>query len=159
MTELQSMGGGGQTTIDLARALVRSVEDLLRQPSTSRMSHSQKLVGDIRAYLQTHYQYQTTRDEVAKQFGISPNHLSRLFQTHGNTTFSGYLTQVRIERAKHLLRSHDLKLDDIAARCGYNDTPYFCHVFKKVTRCTPKEYRLRRLRSGGSRDSTSSTAS
>ena len=58
-------------------------------------------------------------------------------------TFSAYLTQVRIDRAKHLLSSYNFKLDDIAARCGYHDTPYFCHVFKRITKLTPIEYRLK----------------
>ena len=37
---------------------------------------------------------------------------------------------------------YNLKLDDITARCGYHDTPYFCHVFKKVSKSTPMEFRL-----------------
>jgi YesN/AraC family two-component response regulator len=84
---------------------------------------------------------------VAEHFNITPNHLSRLFQTHGRITFSGYLTSVRIDRAKHLLSNYNLKLDDIAARCGYHDTPYFCHVFKKVAKATPMEFRLNTRRS------------
>jgi AraC-like DNA-binding protein len=148
LTELQTMEGSAQTTTELIRALLCAVEDLLRQPPTQRVSHAHRLLEDIRGYIQGHHQYQITRDSVARQFGISPNHLSRLFQTHGGTTFSGYLTQTRIDRAKHLLRSYTLKLDDIAARCGYNDTPYFCHVFKRLTRCTPREYRLRTPGSG-----------
>jgi YesN/AraC family two-component response regulator len=63
-------------------------------------------------------------------------------------TFSNYLTHVRIDRAKHLLRNYNLKLDDIAARCGYHDTPYFWHVFKKMTKTTPMAYRLKNRRAG-----------
>ena len=58
-------------------------------------------------------------------------------------TFSNYLTHVRIDRAKHLLYNYDLKLDEIAARCGYYDAPYFCRVFKRLTKTTPAEYRMR----------------
>jgi AraC-like DNA-binding protein len=138
--------GSEAALTDLANALIHCVEDLLRSPITAPVSHAKKLLEEIRVFLQSHYQYEITRDSVAQQFAISPNHLSRLFQTQGRTTFSAYLTQVRIERAKHLLRNYNLKLDDIAARCGYNDTPYFCHVFKNLTRVTPKEYRLKALR-------------
>jgi YesN/AraC family two-component response regulator len=80
---------------------------------------------------------------VAAQFGITPNHLSRLFQTHGHMTFSNYLTHVRIDRAKHLLQNYNLKLDEIAALCGYYDAPHFCHVFKRLTKTTPAEYRVK----------------
>jgi len=149
MNELQSEEGPAETMTELTRALLRSVEELLKQPvSHPPISHARRLLEDIRVFLQSHYQYEITRDSVAQQFNISPNHLSRLFQTHGATTISGYLTQVRIDRAKHLLRSYNLKLDDIATRCGYNDTAYFCHVFKNLTKSTPKEYRLQTLRPG-----------
>jgi YesN/AraC family two-component response regulator len=57
--------------------------------------------------------------------------------------FSSYLTQVRIDRAKHLLGNYNLKLDEISARCGYHDTAYFCHVFKNLAHRTPMEYRLK----------------
>jgi AraC-like DNA-binding protein len=128
---------------DMARALVRCVEDLLRKPVSRPGSRAQALLEEIRVYLQSHYQYDISRDSVAAQFGVTPNHLSRLFQSHGRMTFTHYLTQVRIDRAKHLLRNYNLKLDDIAARCGYNDTPYFWHVFKRMTKTTPMSYRLK----------------
>jgi len=78
---------------------------------------------------------------------VTPNHLSRLFQTHGRMTFSHYLTSVRIDR-RSICSELQLKLDDIAARCGYHDTPYFWHVFKKMTKTTPMAYRLRTVRAG-----------
>ncbi len=124
-----------------AAALLWCVENLLRHPVAHAGGRAHSLLEEVRVFLQSHYQYEITRDSVAEHFNISPNHLSRLFQTHGRMTFSGYLTQVRIDRAKHLLTNYNLKLDDIAARCGYHDTPYFCHVFKKVAKATPMEFR------------------
>lgn len=44
---------------------------------------------------------------------------------------------------KHLLRSYNLKLNEIAARCGYPDAPCFCRVFKRLSRMTPVEYRAK----------------
>ena len=143
LVELHSSEGPQEAVAEVARALVRCVEGLIQQPVAQNVSKAQTLLEDIRVYLQSHYQYEITRDSVAQQFGISPNHLSRLFQTHGNMTLSSYLTHVRIDRAKHLLRNYNLKLDDVAARCGYHDTPYFCHVFKNLTKNTPMEYRLK----------------
>jgi YesN/AraC family two-component response regulator len=95
-------------------------------------------------YLQNHYQHDITRDSVAQQFSVTPNHLSRLFQTHGSMTFNNYLTHVRINRGKYLLCNYNLKLDDIAVRCGFRDTPYFCRIFKRLTKMTPAEYRTAR---------------
>lgn len=129
---------------DLARVLIQCVHALVRESSGEEITgRAQGLLERACVFLQGHYQYDITRESVARQFGVSPNHLSRLFQTHGSMTFSNYLTHVRMDRAKHLLCNYDLKLDDIAARCGYCDTPYFCRVFKRLTKSTPAEYRMR----------------
>ncbi len=143
LAEFSPGASHAESHAEITRAIIRCVEELVRQPVAPPASRTLALLEDIRVFLQSHYQYEITRDSVAHQFGISPNHLSRLFQTHGHMTFSSYLTHVRIDRAKHLLRNYTLKLDDVAARCGYHDTPYFCHVFKHQTKCTPIAYRLK----------------
>ena len=38
-----------------------------------------------------------------------------------------------------------MKLEEISARCGFRDSPYFCHVFKRITKAAPAEYRTRML--------------
>jgi AraC-like DNA-binding protein len=141
MLELQASNGPKEALAELSTALVRCVCELLRHP-VERMAHkAQGLLEAVCVYLQNHYQYDITRDSVAQEFKVTPNHLSRLFQTHGHMTFNNYLTHVRIDRSKYLLCNYDLKLDDVAARCGFHDTPYFCRVFKRVTKATPAEYR------------------
>ncbi len=143
MLELQAAGGAAEIFSELTRALLPCLLELFRQPEAATSGRAHSLLENICVYLQNHYQYDITRDSVARQFEVTPNHLSRLFQTHGHMTFSSYLTHVRIDRAKLLLRSCNLKLDEIAARSGYRDTPYFCHVFKRLTRSTPAEYRTK----------------
>lgn len=144
MVELQAAGGGTSVFPELARALVNYVGEMLKHPvATAYSGRTQALLESICVFLQNHYQYDITRESVAKQFSISPTHLSRLFQTHGNMTFSNYVTHVRVDRAKHLLRSYNFKLEEIAGRCGYHHAPYFCQMFKRVTKLTPAEYRAK----------------
>jgi AraC-like DNA-binding protein len=141
MIELQAVGEPQAAFVNLSQALIHCVQELLQHPASRGEGRAQGLLESVCAYLQNNYQYSITRESVAEQFNVTPNHLSRLFQSHGSTNFSKYLTQVRVDRAKHLLRNYDLKLDDIAVRCGYRDTPYFCRVFKGNTEATPAEYR------------------
>src|SRR6185369_3623896 len=124
-----------------SRALLTCVGADMVRPPVAALHPAKMLLEDVCAYLQGHYQYDISRDSVAHEFGISPNYLSRIFQVQRHMTFSGYLMHVRTDRAKHLLRRYDLKLDDVAARCGYRDTAYFCRVFKKLAKVTPAEYR------------------
>jgi AraC-like DNA-binding protein len=141
MVELYFTGGPPAAFVHLSQALLDTIRQLLTQPLSPAAGRAQGLLEAVCVYLQNHYQYDITRDSVAEQFQVTPNHLSRLFQTHGSMTFSNYLTHVRIDRAKHLLRSYHLKLEDVAVRCGYRDTPYFSRVFKHITKVTPAEYR------------------
>jgi len=143
MVELQAAGGPARVFPDLAQAAIHYIGEALKHPASVDAGRSQALLESVCVFLQNHYQYDITRESVAKQFGISPTHLSRLFQTHGHMTFSNYLTHVRIDRAKHLLRNYHFKLEEIAGRCGYHHAPYFCQMFKRVTKMTPAEYRAK----------------
>jgi AraC-like DNA-binding protein len=146
MLELQSVGASPIVLTELARSLMACVRDQVQRPPEKTFSRGQSLLEEVCVFLQNNYQYDITRDSVARQFQISPSHLSRLFQVQGHMTFSGYLTHVRIDRAKHLLGSYNLKLDDVAARCGYRDTAYFCRVFRQLAKMTPASYRAQRKR-------------
>lgn len=72
---------------------------------------------------------------------LSPNHFSAIFSQELGETFIEYLTRVRMERAKELLRTTSKKSTEIAYEVGYKDAHYFGSLFKKTQNCTPKEYR------------------
>lgn len=138
--------GPHQALAPMVSALLHCVQRLVQEvPKTEPESRAQGLFERVCVYLQSTYHEDVTRDSVAEQFQVTPNHLSRLFHTHGHMTFISYLTHVRIDRAKYLLCNYNLKLEDIAARCGFRDGPYFCRVFKRLTKTTPAEYRARML--------------
>lgn len=141
MIEVQAAGGPQAAYAELARALLRCVQQAFQHPVPETVGPTKSLLEDVCVYLQNHYQYDITRESVARQFEISPSYLSRIFQVQGHMTFSSYLMHVRADRAKHLLRSYNLKLDEVSVRCGYRDTAYFCCVFKRLAKLTPAEYR------------------
>jgi len=80
-------------------------------------------------------------DKVAKSVNISPNYLSAVFSQEVGQTLTEYITSRRIHEAKNMLRNTDLRLSEIAFAVGYKDPHYFSFVFKKVSGCTPSEYR------------------
>ena len=94
-------------------------------------------------YIEANYQDpNTTLTTVAQAACLSPNHFSTIFSQECNTTFIEYLTNVRIENAKRLIRETELKGYDIAYECGFSDPHYFSYIFKKNTGLTPREYKL-----------------
>ena len=78
---------------------------------------------------------------TATHVGISPNHLSTVFAQETGENFIEYLTRVRIDRAKLLLKSTKMKSADIAAEAGFSDPQYFSYIFKKNTGISPREFR------------------
>jgi len=80
-------------------------------------------------------------DKVAKIVNISPNYLSAIFSQEIGQTLIEYLTNKRIDEAKRMLRQTDKRLSEIAIAVGYKDPRYFSFVFRKVTGCTPSDYR------------------
>jgi AraC-like DNA-binding protein len=144
MLELNSIREPAGALIELSRALVQCVQRLVHEsPAPEAENRGQGFFERVCIYLQGSYQQDITRDSVARLFAVSPNHLSRVFHRHGHMTFIDYLTHVRIARSKFLLCNYNFKLEDIAARCGFRDAPYFCRVFKRLTKTTPVEYRAK----------------
>ncbi len=84
----------------------------------------------------------TTLTSVAEAVCLSPNHFSAIFSQECKTTFIEYLTNVRLENAKRLMRETDMKGYDIAYECGFSDPHYFSYIFKKNTGLSPREYKL-----------------
>ncbi len=94
-------------------------------------------------YIEENYADQnTTLTTVAQAVALSPNHFSTIFSQECKTTFIEYLTNVRLENAKRLMRETDMKGYDIAYECGFSDPHYFSYIFKKNTGLSPREYKL-----------------
>lgn len=102
--------------------------------------------GDVilkaKKYIDENYADQnTTLTTVAEEVCLSPNHFSTIFSQECKITFIEYLTNVRIENAKRLIKKTDMKGYDIAYECGFSDPHYFSYIFKKNTGLTPREYK------------------
>ena len=80
---------------------------------------------------------------TARHVGMSAAHFSTVFSQAMGRSFISYLTAMRMEKAKELLQTTNLRLSDIALEVGYNEPNYFSHVFRKVEGMTPKEWRAR----------------
>jgi two-component system response regulator YesN len=101
------------------------------------------IIHQARKYLETYYSNpDLSLNDVAAQVNLSPGHFSTVFSHETGGTFTDCLANLRIEKAKELLRTTSLKSFEISAQIGYNDPHYFSYVFKKHTGLSPKEFRL-----------------
>ncbi len=99
------------------------------------------VIADIQQYIEANYNTDLTLQHIASTFYLSREYVSRRFKQKTGVNLSEYLEQLRIENAKLYLTDHDIKISQIASMVGYQDDKYFSRVFKKLTGCTPKEYR------------------
>ena len=126
---------------------MKTLEGLLNFALEYRDSRMTGKYGDIilkaKKYIEENYSDQnTTLTSVAEAVAMSPNHFSSIFSHECKTTFIEYLTNVRIENAKRLMKETDMKGYDIAYECGFSDPHYFSYIFKKNTGLSPREYKL-----------------
>lgn len=101
------------------------------------------LVRRLDYYIQEHYAKRLSMKLLAREFGLVPSYLSKLFRDYKGITPNHYLQEIRIERAKELLLScPSMMTKDIALTVGYTDPSYFSKAFKKSTNMYPSEYRM-----------------
>lgn len=125
--------------LDFVQNLFVRIHDL---DERKQLSNSERIAMDALQYIHDHYQDQNLSLELLSDtLNVSHSHLSTLFKKHTGTTFTRHLIRYRMERAKELLETTDLKIVDIAIQVGYSDVYYFSHSFKKVVGVSPREYR------------------
>ncbi|MBQ0000854.1 MAG: response regulator [Clostridiales bacterium] len=114
----------------------------LRENQTGQKYSS--LLRDAELFIeQNYFNENISLNMVAASVNLSPSHFSTIFSQKTGRTFIEYLTYVRMEKAKELLRSTSLRSSEIAFEVGYKDPHYFSYLFKKTQECTPREFRAR----------------
>lgn len=126
-------------------ALVRThTSRLLGQRQTADGQSSSHIVDEIIQYIETHLEQELSLSSIAQQFHFNASYLSNLFKRQTGTGLKEYMIQRRMERAKELLSSTDLKIHQISEKCGYEDDSYFVQLFKRQTGLSPSQYRKRK---------------
>lgn len=79
--------------------------------------------------------------DICKKFSCSRSYMSTRFNERYNKTIPEYITELRMEDAKALLRTSSLNITEIAFRVGFSDANYFTNLFKKLHGISPSKYR------------------
>ncbi len=127
-------------TIGRAMKALYPGEDFLLGENPSN-PEAEEVLELIREEIDKRYSDNIKVSDFAEQYYFSGEYLSRLFKLRYGKNIYEYLLMVRMERAKELLSSSGLKIQEIAQRTGYSDTNYFSKAFRNYTGLTPSEYR------------------
>jgi len=113
---------------------------LVEMVNNNRDSFKQKTINKSLKYIRENYR-DITLGKVSSFVHLSPYYFSRLFKNEVGCTFIEYVTNLRLEQAKKMLKSTSDSVVDIARKIGYSEPGYFSKVFKKKFGISPNEYR------------------
>lgn len=110
---------------------------------TPRLGHGDDAILGVQQWLLAHSQGRITMPALARRAGLGERTFLRRFQAATGQTPSGYLQQLRVERARELLELTRLAVDDVAWKVGYSDVSAFRKIFLRIVGLSPGAYRQR----------------
>ncbi len=122
-------------TVEILDGFLDLVEEVAKS-KIKTVSHLEKAL----AVIAKTYSENPSLEKVAEESAVSPYYLSHLFKEKLGTTFVEYMTSVKIEKAKELLKSGNT-VETVSEAVGYNDSNYFSKIFKKQVGLTPTQYK------------------
>lgn len=121
--------------------ILKALEELSRAVNVMQTMKEKSHIEKSLMYIENHFSKDISLDEVALHVNMNAAYFSTVFKKYTERSFVNYVTELRINKAKELLKNDTLKIGDISARVGFNDIRYFAKVFKKYMGVTPSDYR------------------
>lgn len=134
--------------------LLKVLEALSNEESLTYVSHHPVSLKDpldsnkieyVLRYVQDNFKKQLTLEDIASQINMSPSAFCRFFKKKTARTITDYLIDIRISAACKMLTQGDFTVSETCYESGYNSTSNFHRHFRRVTGCSPKEYKRRVL--------------
>lgn len=99
-----------------------------------------RIVRNVKKYINEHTREKLTLNDVALTFNISPNYLSQLFSRFNDCGFSEYVSIRKVKESKKLIAEGNYKVYEVADMMGFESSFYFSKVFKKYEGISPSDY-------------------
>lgn len=113
-----------------------------KNADTTRSRQLAALLPVLR-FMHDNFRNDISMAELSEMIGITPQHFCRIFGNAMNMRPNEYLTRIRIDEAKRLLRDGNISVSEAAEQSGFHDPCYFSTIFRKYEGISPGEYRKR----------------
>lgn len=130
-----------RTKEELEQFCVEFCCHLLEECIRQRKNGVGRVAKQIQDYLKEHYAEETNLEKIAEKIGLTSAYISTIFKKETGMTITNYLIQIRLEKAKEMIRDTNMTISEIAYAVGYVDTRYFSKLFIKNVGIKPVEYR------------------
>jgi AraC-like DNA-binding protein len=120
--------------------VLAEVAGLVELTSAASFRNPGYLSNRVLNYVSEHFAAASVED-IAQAIQLSPGRLSRVFRHEMGLGPKDFLTRVRLEAVRCLLRETREKVAAIAAMVGFYDAPHLIRLFRSFMGCTPREYR------------------
>ena len=110
-------------------------------PEEQRRAPKRASMTDVKAWIDEHYAERVTLEELSREFFIDKYYLAKSFKAQFGQTITAYITNIRITKAKQLLRFSDMTIEEIGNQVGIGDPAYFSRLFREIEGVGPRKYR------------------
>jgi two-component system response regulator YesN len=129
-------------TITKVKELLEGLTDGTSEKLMVEEEKYSKIVQDMKETIDSSYGLRLSLSSFAEKYRMTPEYISGLFAKEIGVTYSDYIKEVRIEKAKELLTNSNLKVYEVACQVGYPDQKYFSKIFKDYTGISAKQYAM-----------------
>ncbi len=128
------------STMDMIKWIKYMLEYIIDYEKNLKESTS--LIFKINDFIHANYSQDIDRNEVAKEFYLTPEYLAKLYKKETGISIKSYINEYRINIAKNKLLETELSVSEIAEAVGFFNFSYFSTIFKKSVGVSPNEYRV-----------------
>jgi len=121
--------------------LILQLMGFMPEQQVKRKTVSRTTASKVMQWIEENYVMKFSLAELSAAIGLSQSYISRVFSQETGGSVVDYLATRRIKRACELLRSTDMRIEEVGSQCGFTDTPYFITCFRKLIGRTPLQYR------------------
>ncbi len=129
-----------KTPGEIVGAALQALRNFMKHRSVKKPIYAET-VNKAKQFILNNYSEEISLDDIARAAFVSPYHLSHLFKEVEGISVFTYLTKVRLEKAKLLLRNRSYTINQISLQIGFRDPGYFAKVFRRVEGRTPSQFR------------------
>lgn len=129
------------TLEELIEYILKAISDIIERINDLRTKRGMKIIQRLKEHIKKHYNEDISLTALANHVNFNASYLSQLFKEETGQNFTDYLSEIRINEAKRLLATPEVKVYEVGSMVGYKEPVSFSRAFKRAVGISPQEYK------------------